>query len=609
MSSGDARAQSKFGRAHKEWEIQQGDSYVIGSQSQDLSKSRYRPEIDIFIPDAGIAARHAILLGKAGRFYLARHPNSADQASMARYQLRVRGKTVVSSQELRDSDDILVGPYRFEVRQPEGQVNLMTRPTSWMTFVRCILLPATLLATASAWSQAGHLEFADRVRLVSCDPSTTKPCFRLAFNVVDEQGAPLNLNLPPAKDLHGQMTVDMDNLEIPPFFAVSQTGATKALRGRLALILVDVSGSMNNKLSSGKTRFQTAQEALEQFLDGFDNNVDRVAIVPFESHNVAAQINQAQFASSKTAALAQIQSLPVPQPKNNTGLYSAVGLGLQVLAKQTAATTGTSPETLLIVMTDGKNEVSKGDDAGLLDGADGLQQAATAVKTSGTQVIGIGFGDPGQIDEAALRQLSTKSYMAENLDRLKQIFSFARTLLTNRILATFVSPWDDRSSLEGRTLHIKATLNLPDGRRLESGDKVWEAPQMSIPAFDGKCDIEELKAALQVAPASGSLMTMLRPVLVFFGLGTLLLVLWFWVPRLVWPEQYIGTFTTQGGGGMRWADRSGVRSKSEVRPSRPAPPGFETRKGGAQPPRAPADRTMVQPDFSKSRLQKRPPQD
>ena len=109
VSSGDARAQSKFGRTKKEWEIQQGDSYVIGSQSQEMTRSRYRPEIDIFIPDAAIAGRHAILLGKGGRFYLARHPSAADQASMARFQLRVRGKTVVTSQELRSSDDILVG--------------------------------------------------------------------------------------------------------------------------------------------------------------------------------------------------------------------------------------------------------------------------------------------------------------------------------------------------------------------------------------------------------------------------------------------------------------------------------------------------------------------
>jgi Mg-chelatase subunit ChlD len=465
-----------------------------------------------------------------------------------------------------------------------------------------------LVGPAAAGAQSGRLDFADRIRLVSCDPSTSKPCFRLAFNLVDAQGSPLNLNFPPAKDLRGLLKVTLDNQELDPFYAVAQSGQTKTARGRMALILVDISGSMNHVLPSGRTRFQTAQEALEQFLNGFDNAVDRVSIVPFESHNVAEPINGAQFATTKAEALSQIQSLSLPAPKNNTALYTAVVLGLQVLA-QRAATTPGSPETLLIVMTDGKNEVYKGDDPGLLDGPTGLQQAASAVQASGTQVIGIGFGDPGSIDQAALRQLSTKSYIAEDLDRLKQIFSFARTLQTNRILATFASPWDDRSSLEGRTLHIQAALNLADGRKFESIEKLWQSPQMSVPSFDGKCDTAELKAALLLAPGGGWL-TILRPILVFVGLGTLLLVLWFWVPRLVWPEQYIGTFATPGGGGMRWANHSQVSSKGRVRPSRPAPPGFETRRGGgAQAPRAPADRTVVQPDFSKSRLQKRPPRE
>jgi von Willebrand factor type A domain len=470
------------------------------------------------------------------------------------------------------------------------------------------LVPAGLFGTAATWAQSGRLDFADRVHLVSCDPSTTKPCFRTAFNAVDAQGSPLDLNLPPARDLHRQMKIKVDNQEIDPFFAVSQTGQTKALRGRLALILVDISGSMNKALPSGHTRFQTAQEALEQFLEGFDSSVDRFAVVPFESHNVASQIQAAQFANTKAEALLQIQALAPPQPRNNTALYSAVVLGLQVLAQEVGNRAG-SPETLLIVMTDGKNEVYKGDDAGLLDGPAGLQQAAGAVQASGTQVIGIGFGDPASIDASALRQLSTKFYMAEDLNRLKQAFSFARTLQTNRIVATFAAPVDDRTSLEGRTYHISATLNLLDGRHLESGEKIWAAPEMSVPSFDGKCDTGELKAALQVLPTSGNWLTLLRPVLVFFGLGTLLLVLWFWVPRLVWPEQYIGTFTTQGGGSMRWADRSQAWSKSRAaaRPSRPAPPGFETRKSGAAPPpRVPGDRTVVQPDFSKSRLQRRP---
>lgn len=109
VSSGDPRAQSKYGRSRKQWEVQDGDSYMIGSQTQDASQTRYRPEIGIFIPDASIAPRHARLFGKAGRFYVARHVDLAGTATLARYVLRVRGKTVTGFQELHDADDILIG--------------------------------------------------------------------------------------------------------------------------------------------------------------------------------------------------------------------------------------------------------------------------------------------------------------------------------------------------------------------------------------------------------------------------------------------------------------------------------------------------------------------
>ncbi len=473
------------------------------------------------------------------------------------------------------------------------------------------------LVSVIATAQTGHLDFADKVRLVNCDPSTPKPCFRVKFNVVDAQGAPLNVDLPPNRDLRGKLKVYVDNQEIDPFFAVSQSGDKQAVRGRIALILVDISGSMNHVLPTGITRFETAKAALAQFLQGFDSSVDRVAIVPFESHNVAAQIRAAQFATNSTDALAQINALPTPALKNNTALYSALVYGLQVLSDQTASLSSTSgassPESLLILMTDGKNEVLKGDDAGLLDGPEGLQQAVSAAKASGVQVIGVGFGDAGSVDESALRQMSTKSYLANDLEKLTQAFTFARTLLTNRIVATFMSPWDDRASLGGRTLEVKGILTLPGGKQFESEPHVWAAPQIGIPTFDGKCDTAELKAALPVAPASTSLISILRPILVFVGLGTALLILWFWVPRLVWPEQYIGDFPTGGSGGMRWANMSRARQvpdEDRGGPMRQAPPGFQTRKGGGpQAPRAPSDRTVVRPDvdFSRSRLQKRPP--
>jgi len=109
VSSGDARAQAKLGRAGKEWEIQQGDSCLVGSEAVDLQKTRFAVGLQVFIPDAAIAPRHAVLFGQDGRFFVARHGDINNQAGLARYVLRVRGKTVTTSQELRDGDDILIG--------------------------------------------------------------------------------------------------------------------------------------------------------------------------------------------------------------------------------------------------------------------------------------------------------------------------------------------------------------------------------------------------------------------------------------------------------------------------------------------------------------------
>lgn len=109
VSSGDARAHSKFGLASKEWDVQNGDSCLIGSRSAELSPTRYKPEIEIFIPDTRIAPRHAKLLAKNGRFFLCRHPDIASAGGLAHYVLRVRGRSVTDTAELHNNDDILIG--------------------------------------------------------------------------------------------------------------------------------------------------------------------------------------------------------------------------------------------------------------------------------------------------------------------------------------------------------------------------------------------------------------------------------------------------------------------------------------------------------------------
>lgn len=457
----------------------------------------------------------------------------------------------------------------------------------------------------------GRLEFADEIRMVSCDPAAGVPCFRIKLNIVDGQGKPLGLQLPAPDKLAASMTVKAGEQEFSPFYATIPSDATVAMRGRVALILIDISGSMNRVLASGPTRFDAAKSALEHYLSGFQDGLDEVAIVAFESHGVVQGIKAAKFASTKDEALQQVSNLPAPKPKNNTGLYSAVDMGLDVLKQKLDSMGGGAgaPEGLLVVMTDGANEVFKGDDPGLLAGDEGLNIVANRVTGAGINVVGVGFGDVSQIDEKALSRLSTKYYMASDLEGLKKIFTMTRTVLRNRVQATFASPWADRASLAGRSMHVIVKLKLPTGETLTSAEKIWETPQVGVPLMEGKCEAPELLAAIHLDPPSGSgWMALLRPVLVFAGLGVLLLILWFWVPWLVWPERYMGVAPSSA----RWAEQA-QPGAGAGKPAGPAPAGFgRTGPGGVRPPaRAPMDKTVLypRPDMTRTRLEVRPDKD
>ena len=119
ISSGDARAQSKLGKARKEWDLVPEDSYVIGSTMTALGGARFQQGADICVPDASIAPLHAVLFSREGRFFIARHPEASGPEGIAKYVLRIKGKTVVTSQELHPADDILIGrtALRFESRR------------------------------------------------------------------------------------------------------------------------------------------------------------------------------------------------------------------------------------------------------------------------------------------------------------------------------------------------------------------------------------------------------------------------------------------------------------------------------------------------------------
>jgi Ca-activated chloride channel family protein len=469
-------------------------------------------------------------------------------------------------------------------------------------------LAAALLAAAAAAAraQAPGLEFAEPLKLVSCEPASTVPCFRMKLNLVDGRGQPYNAQLPAPEKLASAITVTMGGQQIRPFYASAAGESVAKVRGRAALIIVDISGSMKKVLPTGQTRFDAAKAAVRAFVDQFEEGADRIAVVPFESHLVEDRIRSAVFARTRAAALAQVEALPEPEMRNNTALFSAVVFGIETLAAalpRIEKEMGESPEAMVIVLTDGNNEVLKGDDLGLLAGPAGMEEAARRVKMAPFPVIAVGFGEPGALDENALKQISTKYYLASDFEGLRRIFTFTRTLLNNRLAATFSSPYPDRASLAGQNLPVTVELALPNGQVLKSPEVLWSAPQMGVPVYAGKCTPEEMKAVLAALPASAGWTSILRPVGVFCGLALLLLLMWHWVPRLVWPEQYIGVMP--GTGQTKWGSQT--RIVNGVIAGRPAPPGFQKGPGGvAMPPRSAADATVVNPqahrDFSQTRL-------
>ncbi len=449
------------------------------------------------------------------------------------------------------------------------------------------------LATASgAWAQGVRLEFAEKVRLLDCSPAASVPAFGLKANIVDAEGAPVGLALPPQEQLPQHITVVADNIEITPFYASAGSDSAQQ-RQRVAMILVDASGSMLQRMESGRTRYDAAKAAVLRFLEGFEEGSDQVSVVPFESHQVLSKIRRGVFSSSLAEAQQQVAQLPVPGVNNNTALYSAVDAGLDVLMAKAGSG---NVETLLVVMTDGKNDVHAGDDMGLL-GPEGVGLVAQKVASSGVEVVAVGLGDSQSIDENALAQISTRHYLVRDEAALGRVFSFTREMLLNRLNVTFLSPWADRASLAGKSLPVSMKLTLPNGQEYDSAATVWSTPQMGTPVYEGRCGPAELKAVLK-APAtqtsSSGWWPIVRPLLVFFGVGAVLLAMWFWVPRLMWPEQYIGDAPVVASRG-RWASSTGVRREGQRAPGA-APRGF-TGAGKAQggPSRMPGDKTVVMP--------------
>lgn len=395
-----------------------------------------------------------------------------------------------------------------------------------------VVMLATVAASSAA-AQDVRLRFNSRPRLIEC---LDRPCFRVDVLAVDAQERPVEL--PDAASFE----VFKGDEKLPYVYVTKLRATRSSERGgtgsaqipRAALVLFDTSGSMNDKLPGGETKFAVARRQLDLLFEGFREQIDRVKIAPFDSQQVAARVRGGQFEMTREGIRRQIASLSASR-KGNTALYSAIDEALQVLepyAKRGA-------QTQLIVLTDGQNDVRPPSDPGLLNGREGLERVRKAAAQAGIPITTIGYGASGvSLDEAALRSLAYPSdatyFRAADEESVKKAFGTisARSATGYRLLAGPLS--------ERRDQLMNATIVL----RVKSGDLTAESPPfvgppVTPPAYEGDMTPQERRAVFTWrAPETGLPPVAIR-MIVLLAYSALIALMWFGLPRLIWPERYI----------------------------------------------------------------------
>jgi pSer/pThr/pTyr-binding forkhead associated (FHA) protein len=122
ISSADPRAQNKYGSPRQEWMIQEGDRLVIGSQTTSSTMTMYAQDVQVYIPDAMVSPRHALLFAKNKRFFVQLHPENVGPHGQPLEPLQIGDMNVVGTRELHNGDELVVGQtlLRFSTKRKQA---------------------------------------------------------------------------------------------------------------------------------------------------------------------------------------------------------------------------------------------------------------------------------------------------------------------------------------------------------------------------------------------------------------------------------------------------------------------------------------------------------
>jgi Mg-chelatase subunit ChlD len=443
-------------------------------------------------------------------------------------------------------------------------------------------------SSATNPEQLPQLRLAGPVHLLQREPGEPTPFFRMELMIVDEHQTPVAIEWPKGQEeLKKAVEVSVKGHGTARPFYVETPKATAQAEaiGRDLMLVIDISGSMTRRLADGRSKYEAAKEAVNRFLQHFRDGVDRISIVPFESHQVAARIKAGRFVSTKAEARQQLEELPRPREPHNTALYSATMAGLEMLESRRAS--NPSQQFQLIILTDGKNDVSFGDDPGLLDGYRGLEAVVLKARETKIPIYTVGFGKPRDLDEDSLRTMawpSASNYFpapdAERLEQALEAFKVVPRGLIDRLRITFATGHQDWSTLKALT--FMGRFKQPDGRWIESAEIPWYCRPMTACPPEGTLTATEIRALLETGPMGNGktfreIVLRRLGVLVLFSGG--LAALWFVPGRLLWTWPRLSR-PSMPPGAHSGRPRLSISPGKPARMLRPRPPG----QNGQSPP-------------------------
>jgi von Willebrand factor type A domain len=407
------------------------------------------------------------------------------------------------------------------------------------------LLLALLLPGAWAQQRAAEstLSISD-VRILSCAPISSRPCFRAMVSF----GTGLR-NVPDGLLLN-KTSIEFDRIVVKPFYVSTQDRAAGARKPRTVMVLVDISGSMNMRMSNGVSRFEAAKQAVDGFVSSLDPEIDRVAVVPFDNHGVGSTIRAARFLPGGEEARSLIGGLP--SPRGDTALYAAISFAIDVLEQRQRTEPGS--EYQLIVITDGKDDLGRDPDPELRQRPVSIDAVAMKTEQSSIAVYPIGIGGAGDtgILEPLERISLENSHLVQEPNELIEVLAQASPTLATRMVVTFLSPYPTAGQLEGRNHTVRVLIGEPGRDQVDARESWAPAESMIAPQAREECSPTEKQALSKFGAPPDDYTALVRPLATLAVFACILLLSWFLMPRLIWPENF-GEELPKVDGGARWS--------------------------------------------------------